>query len=331
MNPLRIVHCANFSESKYGAVYYAIDRKISNGLIRNGHFVYDFSYREVAKNSTFFKSKKFGVKNANNALLETLKNIKPDLLLLGHTELITIETLEKAKELYPQMKIAMWWVDWIYNLNTILERLDLIDHFFITTDPKELQHINIHQSLYEKCSYLPNICDSSIDTCKAFENSHYDFDVLFIGRYDKEREKFIDFLKQSFSYLKLGFFGLNKETLLIGNDYIKTIGMAKIGINYNRKNDISMYSSDRIIHLLANGVLVFSPRIPNLETILTDEEIVYFDDNEDFTHKLHYYLQNDKVRIETAKKGWVKAHQYFNEKVIAGTIIQVIYQKKSER
>jgi len=325
MNPLKIVHCANFSESKYGAVYYAIDRKISNGLIRNGHFVYDFSYREVAKNSTFFKSKKFGVKNANNALLETLKNIEPDLLLLGHSELITIETLRTAKELYPQMKIAMWWVDWIYNLNNILERLELIDHFFITTDPKELQQTNLHQKLYEKCSYLPNICDSSIDTCKAFENKNYEFDLLFIGRYDKEREKFIDFLKHSFSHLKLGFFGLTKETVLTGSHYIKTIGRSKIGINYSRKNDISMYSSDRIIHLLANGVLVFSPRIPNLETIIEEDEIVYFDDHEDFTCKLHYYLEHDEERIKMSKKGWVKAHQCFNERVITETMLNQIY------
>lgn len=327
MNPLKIVHCANFSESKYGAVYYAIDRKISNGLIRNGHFVYDFSYREVAKNSTFFKSKKFGIKNANNALLETLKNIEPNLLLLGHSELITLEALRKAKELYPQMKIAMWWVDWIYNLNTILERLELIDHFFITTDPKELQHTNTHQKLYEKCSYLPNICDSSIDTCKAFENKNYEFDILFIGRYDKEREKFIDFLKQSFSHLKLGFFGLTKETVLTGSHYIQTIGMSKIGINYSRKNDISMYSSDRIIHLLANGVLVFSPRIPNLATIIAEDEIVYFDDNEDFAHKLHYYLAHDEERIKTSKKGWLKAHGNFNEKIITQKMLDKIYSK----
>lgn len=330
MNPLRIVHCANFSESKFGAVYYAIDRKLSNGLIRNGHFVYDFSYREVAKNSTFFKSKKFGIKNTNNALLETIQNIEPDLLLLGHSELITKETLIKAKELFPQMKIAMWWVDWIYNLNNILERLDLIDHFFITTDPKELLKMDIEKKLYSKCSYMPNFCDSSIDIHKSFESKKYDYDVLFIGRYDKEREVFINFLKNTFSHLKLGLFGLNKQTIISGNRYLKILGSSKIGINYNRKNDISMYSSDRIIHLMANGILVFSPRIPNIEMIIAEDEIVYFDNNEDFQNKLNYYLEHDDERIKIAKKGWLKAHQYFNEKVIAKNIIDTIYINNRE-
>ena len=325
MNTLKIVHCANFSESKYGAVYYAIDRKISNGLIRNGHFVYDFSYREIAKNSTFFKSKKFGIKNTNNALLETLKNIEPDLLLLGHSELITIETLRKAKELYPQMKIAMWWVDWIYNLNNIQDRLDIIDHFFITTDPQELKQTNISEKLYEKCSYLPNICDSSIDTYKAFENKHYDFDALFIGRYDKERTLFINFLRSSFSHLKLGFFGLTKETILTGEHYLKTISSSKIGINYSRRNDISMYSSDRIIHLLANGTLVFSPRVPHLEKIIAEDEIIYFDNHEDFAYKLNYYLVHDEERIKISRKGWQKAHEFFNEKAISQIILNYVF------
>lgn len=327
MHSLKIVHCANFSESKFGAVFYAIDRKLSNGLIRNGHFVYDFSYREVAKNSTFFKSKKFGIKNANNALIETLKNIQPDLLLLGHSELITKETLIEAKELFPQMKIAMWWVDWIYNLNNILERLDIIDHFFITTDPLELKKSNIDKELYNKCSYLPNFCDSSIDTHKAFETLNYDFDILFIGRYDKEREEFINFLKKSCSTFKLGFFGLTKQSILSGNNYLKTIASSKIGINYSRKNDISMYSSDRIIHLMANGVLVFSPRIPNLESIIAEDEIIYFNNNEDLKNKLYYYLTHDEERIKIARKGWLKAHQSLNEITITKNIINLLFNK----
>ena len=175
---------------------------------------------------------------------------------------------------------------------------------------------------------MPNFCDASIDTYKSFEHENHEFDLLFIGRYDKEREAFIDFLKNSFSHLKFGFFGLTKETVLMGNRYLKTIGTSKIGINYSRKNDISMYSSDRIIHLLANGVLVFSPRIPNLETIIAEDEIVYFDDNEDFTHKLNYYLEHDEERVKIAKKGWIKAHQSFNEIIMTKNMIQTIYINK---
>jgi len=327
---MKIVHCANFSESKKGSVYYSIDRKISNGLIRNNHFVYDFSYREIAKNSTFFKSKKFGIKHANSDLIKTVKNIEPELLLLGHSELILDETLIEIKKLFPKIKIAMWWVDWIFNLKNISSRLDTIDNFFITTDPYELKQMNVKEHILQKCSYIPNFCDSSIDTFKAFESKKYAYDLLFIGRYDRDREPFINFLKETFSNLKLGLFGLDKTNIVNGSNYLKTIGSSKIGINYSRKNDISMYSSDRIIHLMANGVLVFSPKIPKLDEVFSGNEIVFFEDNEDFKEKTKYYLTHPKERIKIAKNGWEKAHSLFNEKTIAKNMIDEIFKKEDE-
>jgi len=325
---IKIVHCANFGESKSGAVYYSMDKKISNGFIRNGHFVYDFSYREIAKNSTLFKSKKFGIKNVNASLLQTVKNIEPDLLLLGHSELILDETLLEIKTLFPKIKIAMWWVDWVFNLKNISSRLDIIDRFFITTDPFELKRMDVKEDIFKKCHYLPNLCDDSVDTFKAFENDTYDYDVLFIGRYDKDRESFINFLKDTFSNIKLGLFGLDKKSVVSGSDYLKTIAASKIGINYSRNNDISMYSSDRIIHLAANGVLVFSPRIPKLNEVFSDDEVVYFDNEEDFEKKLNYYLNNNEERIKIAKSGWKKAHNVYNEKKVTSNMLEKIWNNK---
>lgn len=328
MNSLKIVHCANFSESKNGSVYYSIDRKMSNGLIRNGHFVHDFSYREIAKSATIFKSKKFGITPVNDALIKTIMNIKPDLLLLGHSELIEDKTLLKIKELLPNIKIAMWWVDWVFNLKNISSRLKIIDNFFITSDPDELKRMNVEKEIIKKCEYMPNFCDSSIDTFKAYEQENHKYDLLFIGRYDKEREGFINFVKETFSNLNLGLFGLDKGSVVSGNDYFKAISSSKIGINYNRNNDISMYSSDRIIHLMANGVLVFSPKIPNLDKIFADNEIVYFESNKDFKEKADYYLSNPEERKKIAKKGWKKAHSSFNEKVISNNILIKTFNKE---
>ena len=39
---MRILHASNHSLRKYGLTYYSVDRKLSLGLQRNGHFVYDF-------------------------------------------------------------------------------------------------------------------------------------------------------------------------------------------------------------------------------------------------------------------------------------------------
>ena len=58
MNKLKIVHCANFSYFKNGEVFYATDRKVTHGLMSQGHFVYDFSYRDQAKAQRFLGFKK---------------------------------------------------------------------------------------------------------------------------------------------------------------------------------------------------------------------------------------------------------------------------------
>ena len=54
--PLHILHCAMFSVNKYGANFYSGHTRLSNGLIRNGHLVYNFSYRDVARAKRFLAS-----------------------------------------------------------------------------------------------------------------------------------------------------------------------------------------------------------------------------------------------------------------------------------
>jgi len=329
MKPLRIVHCANFNEHKLGAIFYATDRKVSNGLIRNGHFVQDFSYRTVARNSTFFKSKKLGAKNTNNALIECIKNIEADLLLLGHSELIYDETLLTIKDLFPQIKIGMWWVDWIHNLKNInlTNRLKIIDHFFITTDPCELKKVGIEDNYLKKCSYFPNMSDPSFDIYKAFENYDTRHDLLFMGRYDKDRKEFIDFLKENFSNTNLGLYGISKNTFLQSNEYLRTIASSKIGINYSRDNSMQLYSSGRIIQLTAAGVMVMSPEIPGFKKLFTDDEIIYFKDDQDFKDKCTYFLHHNEERIAIAKNGWEKAHNTFNNKKVTQFMVESILNK----
>ena len=323
MKSLKIVHCANFSESKFGRVFYSIDRKITNGLIRNGHFVYDFSYREIAKNLSFLKRKKIGARKMNEKLIETIKNIEPDLLLLGHSELVTASTLQKIKDLFPSIKIAMWWVDIFEKerVSHINDRLLYIDDFFATTSPKYYENFfKSNTNLY----YMPNMCDDSIEKQKAFENKDYDHDFIFIGRADEKRKKILDKLR-TVEEIDIKRFGKNKQELLFGQDFLNTISRSKMALNYSHSNEIPLYSSDRIIQLLAQGTLVFSPKVPELDTLFTEDELVYFDDFDDLRRKLIFYYNNDEKRIEVAKRGWEKAHNLYNATVVTKQMIEKIF------
>jgi glycosyltransferase involved in cell wall biosynthesis len=318
----KILHCANFNEIKNGATFYSQDRKISHGLIRNGHMVYDFSYRTVAKNSTIFKSKKLGSKNMNELLIKTAENLKPDLLLLGHSEIVFDTTLEILKSKYPNMKIAMWWVDPFTRSEHIDSRLKYLDAFFATTDPFYFKDLFKNKAIF---AYMPNICDKSFEYSKSFENKNYSYDLIYTGRIDDNRKDMIKKLQTLDDKINFKLFGSSNNDLVLGSDYAELIYNSRMAINYSRFNNISLYSSDRIVQMMANGILIFTPKVPNFEILFSDDEVVYFDNFNDLEKKVNYYLQNDDERIKIAKKGWKKVHQSYNSTRVTKFMIETIF------
>ena len=326
MNSLKIVHCANFSDAKNGATFYATDRKITNGLTRNGHFVYDFSYRDIAKNSTIFKTKKFGRKKLNDALIETVLQIVPDVLLLGKSELIDSRTLEIIKKELPNIKIAMWWVDWLKDKQAIIEKSIYIDAFFSTTGVEEVKK-ELNDKSFNNIYFIPNICDKSIDKYSAYTNQNTKYDIMFIGRSDETRKILIDFLLSEFKDYKVGIFGDTKETLLEGQKYLDTLIDTKLAINYSRRNDIELYSSDRLVHTTANGVCTLCPKVPKLDKLFSEDELVYFEDFKELKEKILYYLENGVKRSSIASNGQKKAQTHFNESSVTAYMIEILFNQ----
>jgi len=308
---LRILHCANFSERRNGAAYYAIDRKISNGLIRNHHFVQDFSYRDVARHHSPLRLKKFGIRKMNALLLETARQIQPDLLLLGHSELVSNETLERIRQAHPRCRIAMYWIDWIRTLLRrkafFEQRLALLDCFFMTTDPAEVDRALATAQAGVNTFYLPNICDRSIDTGQAFRVQSYRHDVVFVGR-GTERNDLIDHLSHRMADLNVGIYGQDKQTVVFGRAYLELLAASKIGINYSHANNIPGYSSDRIIQLAANGCLVVTPDTPGMTEYFSRDEVVYFKDLAEMEERIRFYLAHDAARRKLAEASWQRAH-----------------------
>ena len=184
MKPLRILHCAMFSMNKYGANYYSGHTRISNGLIRNGHFVYNFSYRDVAREEAPFSIKELGMKKMNKRLMETAERIAADVVLLGHAEFVEAETLIEIKKRLPDCKIAMWWVDWWHNLNKYArvmgQRMPLLDALFMTSDPDFVRKNYAPSREVKKFFFMPNSCDHQwmLEMLMTSPSRH---DVIFIG------------------------------------------------------------------------------------------------------------------------------------------------------
>ncbi len=93
------------------------------------------------------------------------------------------------------------------------------------------------------------------------------------------------------------------------------------------EDETSLYSSDRLIQLMANGTMVISKNIPDIEILFNDDEIILFDEKEECLEKINYYLNNDEERKKIAKKGREKAHNSYNSTRVTKFMIETIFEE----
>ena len=330
---LKIVHCANFSYPKNGEVFYATDMKVTHGLIQNGHMVYDFSYRDQAKLHRFLGFKKKSIQLMNQDLIKTCQNIQPDVLMLAKSELISIETLKTIKKLFPKIKIAQWFVDWLeHEKKEFFEKLNYIDVFF-QTSAEELEQLSegYPKTLF---SYMPNIGDPAFEHDLNLEKK---YDIIYIARDYKEdnRYKFAVLLKDfcEKNDLSLKLFASLGQPPIFGQAYYAAISHARIAINFNRTDHVDginekkfMGSSDRMNHMMGTGTCLFSPRIPGLDMLYKDgEDLVYFEGFDDCGEKLLHCLKSREYE-RIAKQGQKKVFEVSNAKKVTKYMLETLFE-----
>jgi hypothetical protein len=191
INPLRIVHAAQFQVNKDGAQYFNTDQKIQQGLVRLGHLVYAFSINDIARMHSPLKNKTLGKRAANRALIRTCRNIRPHLLLLGHAQSITAETLATIRNELPDIRIALWYVDPLWEPKDIAHlyaRRHLLDGIFATTSGPLLDALATDTCF---AAYMPNPVDPSIECHRCFEKSSAEltYDLTYIGSDKRANER----------------------------------------------------------------------------------------------------------------------------------------------
>ena len=137
IDKLKIIHVTNFNERFNGRLFFNTSKRINNGFIRLGHSVLEFSDRDITHNYKTYTDLS-GSKHLNNKLVKTCENFVPDLIVLGHADLINNDTLEKIKNKFPNIKIAQWFLDPLIkngpdfnkNKKRITDKIELIDASF---------------------------------------------------------------------------------------------------------------------------------------------------------------------------------------------------------
>jgi hypothetical protein len=331
--PLRIVHACNFHYNKSGDKYDTMDQKIHQGLGENGHYIYPFPVHDIGRQLSWTNSKRFGAAKANRSLIETCRKIHPDVLLLGHSQSITTETLEIIRKNIPEIKIAQWFCDWFYSARTfkyafIFERLHLLDAFFATTSGEKLEAF---QQKGCRTAFIPNLVHPAIEKHRTFENQDFDYDLVFFGtdRKDPERSETLREIESALSgQLKIGIFGSLGRSGAYGHEKEQILARSKAALNLTRLPEpMPLYSSDRIANLLGNGLLTCTRSDNGLDQIYGVDAMLYYKDTQDLIEQLPAVLKENTWR-ETARKGWESAHKGHNAKCITQAMVEFIYGQR---
>ena len=323
----KILHISNFDErSNYRLADINIANKISNGFIQNNIQVFNFSDRYFQAKNNFI--------SLDNKILEIVKNTRPELLLLGHTNSIKLETLEIVKKESPETKISFWYEDSInklgpdYYLNKLFveKYKKFVDKFFITTSPDKVQA----KISKKKLNFLPIPCSEfSENYLNKYRDYKYDIfyavshgvnrGILKKNKID-ERYNFIKQLTTKGNDISFNILGFNNNQPIWGADLISEIFKCRFGLNLSRGAPVKHYSSNRIATLMGNGVPTIINEKIQYQDFFTKNELITYNNIDDLISKIIFYKKNERARINLGLKGKSKYFKIFNNKIIADYI-----------
>ena len=331
---LRILHITNFNERLDGRLFFNTGRRINNGFIRLGHSVLGFSDRDIQKYYKSFGDLK-GAKTLNEKLKKTCYNYKPDLIVLGHADLISADQIAELREDYPNTRFGQWFLDplnkkgpdYERNKKRILDKISVVDASFLTTSPDALSFLKGKKSFY-----IPNPADNSFETLNNYEHP-CNIDVFFAlshgvhrgvlksGKTD-DRITFLNKLVSQTPDIKFDLYGINKIQPIWADHYFKTIQNAKMGLNLSRGDAIKYYSSDRITQIIGNGLVCLIDEKTEYNNFFNTNEMIFYKNTNDLSEKIIKVSKDEKLRKKIAMNGKIKYMKYFNSDLVAQYIIE---------
>lgn len=337
---LKILHISTFDEKNDHRLFnISIANKLTKGLIRNNHDVVNFSYRDFGS--------KLLIKN-NNALNEKVYNIaenyRPDLILLGHNNILSKNTIEKIKS-NKKTKIALWYEDhlikggpnYLKNLDLIEKNRDLIDQYFVTTYPDSI-NTKIEKN---KLNYIPIPADKNIENLEIYNHKNRYKDLFFAlshgvnyGRLKAqnidEREVFLNELMSKNKQLTFNILGFAGEQPKWNYKYFNELSKCKTALNLSRGVPSKYASSNRIASLIANGIMTFIDKKTKYHDFFNYDEMGFYTDAQDLLNQLDKLNGNINKINKISRNGKIKYFSIFDNSIVSDYIIYKTFNSKNE-
>ena len=335
---LKILHVSTFDEKNDHRLFnISIANKISKGLIRNNHDVINFNYR------AYIKKNLISGKNSliNNKIINICNNYRPDLIILGHNNVLDTNSIESIKTKY-KSKIILWYEDalghrgkgpnWRENLSLIEKNNLLIDNYFLTTHPSEIS-TSINK---KKMFFLPIPVDENIENLELYKNNYKYKDLFFAfshgvnfgklkrGKSD-ERETFINDLMTNFPKINYNILGVSNHEPKWNYEFYKELSKCKIALNLSRGMPLRYTSSNRIASLIGNGIYTFIDQKTKYSDFFDENEMGFYKNINDLGKKIEILLSNPKKLQKFGRLGKKRYFELFNNKKIAKEIIDFTF------
>ncbi len=128
-----------------------------------------------------------------------MEAFSPDLVIAGHCDIITNETLREIRKIQPGVKIAHCNNDPLFvpeNVERIKHRAQVVDAVFVSTGRRELK---IFEGFGARIYHMPNPVDPAIETLNNAERTDLPIDLLFCSNSTNftKRLELVKFLKDA--------------------------------------------------------------------------------------------------------------------------------------
>ncbi len=331
---MRILHVGNFGSRAKGAFLHSVAPKLSRGFVRAGHQVVDFADRDVARSATAFGARKLGLAHTNRMLARLAQDMRPDLLVLGHADTIRAATIAALRRALPAMCVLQWNVDPVFepdNIARLRSKLDVVDATLVSTAGEALAPL---RRAGMRLGFLPNPVDFSVESARADLADSLPYDLFFacghpsrprrmLGGRAWDMDRLFAELARAVPGLRPCLAGLGGRPHLTGAAYQDALGRCAAGLNASRRQDVFLYSSDRLAHMAGNGQAILIDRATGYDRLFGPAEMAFFSSFDELAALVRRMVAEPAWRRALASSGRARYAALFNETTVAAYLVGV--------
>ncbi len=130
-------------------------------------------------------------------------------------------------------------------------------------------------------------------------------------------------LRHAAPELRLRLAGLCGQPHVFGHAYQAAMAACAAGLNISRRNDVPLYSSDRLAQMAGNGLAILIDRATGYDRLFAETDMAFFASIDELAAKARRLAADPAFRRAMAEAGRARYHALFNETEVASYLVEV--------